>query len=381
MALPIHCIQPTGVFIEARIEGREQKCLVDTGASVSLVSRQLVPGPLTPCSLKARGIGGEELQVLGQAKLQIQLGKDTFVNSFVAVDMTNTCILGADFLKASKMLVDVGNPKLSWPGGNVPLVVEFTTPSVNKLSVLLENYADVFVNGPNDPLGCTRDTEHLIDTGDSRPIKQRPYRIPVHLQTVVHQQVAEMLERGLIRSSTSPWSSPIVLAPKKDGNYRVCVDFRQVNSVTKKDAQPMPRIDDILDQLGGARCFSTLDLASGYWLVPLREEDREKTAFSVGVNHYEFTVMPFGLTNAPATLQRMMSTILKGVKGCLVFLDDIIIFADTWEEHYLILEEVLGRIRAAGLKLKREKCRFGKSSVKFLGHVVSAQGTGLIPRR
>ena len=220
MALPIHCIQPTGVFIEARIEGREQKCLVDTGASVSLVSRQLVPGPLTPCSLKARGIGGEELQVLGQAKLQFQLGKDTFVHSFVAFGMTNTCILGADFLKVSKMLVDVGNSKLSWPGGNVPLVVELTTPSVNKLSVLLENYADVFVNGPNDPLGCNRDTEHSIDSGDSRPIKQRPYRIPVHLQTVVDQQVADMLERGLIRSSTSPWSSPIVLAPKKDGNYR-----------------------------------------------------------------------------------------------------------------------------------------------------------------
>ena len=165
-----------------------------------------------------------------------------------------------------------------------------------------------------------------------------------------------MLVRGLIRSSTSPWSSPIVLAPKKDGNYRFCVDFRRVNSVTKKDAQPMPRIDDILDELGGARCFSTLDLASGYWKVPLREEDREKTAFSVGVNHYEFTVMPFGLTNAPGTFQRMMSTILKGVKGRLVFLDDIIIFADTWEELHLILEEVLGRIRAAGLKFKREKC-------------------------
>ncbi len=106
------------------------------------------------------------------------------------------------------------------------------------------------------------------------------YRIPV-LQTVVNQQVAEMLERGLIRSSTSPWSSPIVLAPKKDGNYRFCVDFRLVNSVTKKDAQPMPRIDDTLDQLGEARCFSTLDLASGYWQVSLREEDREKTVFGL----------------------------------------------------------------------------------------------------
>ena len=236
MALPINCVQPTGIFVQAIVEGREQKCLVDTEATVSLVSRQLVPGPLKLCSLKARGIGGEELQVLGQAELNFRLGNDNFVHSFVVVGMANTCILGADFLKGSKMMVDVGNSKLSWPGGNIELVVESTTPAVNKLSVLLENYADVFVNGPNDPLGCTRDTEHVIDTGDSRPIKQRPYRIPVHLQAVVNQQVDDMLERGLIRPSTSPWSSPIVLAPKKDGNYRFCVDFRRVNSVTKKDA-------------------------------------------------------------------------------------------------------------------------------------------------
>ena len=178
-----------------------------------------------------------------------------------------------------------------------------------------------------------------------------------------------MIERGVIRSSNSPWSSPIVLAPKKDGDYRFCVDFRRVNSVTKKDAHPMPRIDEIIDQLGGARYFSTLDLASGYWQVPLREEDMEKTAFSVGANHYEFTVMPFGLTNAPATFQRMMGNILKGIKGCLVFMDDIIIFSDTWEEHQRILDEVFRRIRAAGLKIKRDKCQFAQESVKFLGHL------------
>jgi hypothetical protein len=137
----------------------------------------------------------------------------------------------------------------------------------------------------------------------------------------------------------------------------------------------MPRIDDILDQLGGTRYFSTLDLASGYWQVPLREEDREKTAFSVGVNHYEFTVMPFGLTNASATFQRMMGNVLKGIRGCLVFIDDIIIFSETWEEPPLILKEVFCRIRAAGLKVKREKYQFAQESVKFLGHIVSARGT------
>jgi hypothetical protein len=210
--------------------------------------------------------------------------------------MRNTCILGADFVKSGRRLVvDIANSKLTWSSGEVAaLVIETTALTVNKLSVLLDNYSYIFVSGPNDPLGRTTLAEHSIDTGNSRPVKQRPHRIPVHLNTVVNKQVNDMIERGIIRSSNSPWSSPIVLSPKKDGDYRFCVDFRRVNSVTKKDTHPMPRIDEILDQLGGARYFSILDLASGYWQVPLSgEEDMEKTAFSVGANHYVFTVMPF----------------------------------------------------------------------------------------
>ena len=325
--------------------------------------------------MKARGIGGEELQVLGMKELKVRIGTLTISHQFLVVGMRNTCILGADFLRSGRMVVDIANSKLTWSTGEVALKIETTAPTVNKLSVLLENYSDIFVNGPNDPLGRTTLAEHPIDTGDSRPVKQRPYRIPVHLNAVVNNQVNDMLERGIIRASNSPWSSPIVLAPKKDGDYRFCVDFRRVNSVTKKDAHPMPRIDEILDQLGGARYFSTLDLASGYWQVPLREEDMEKTAFSVGADHYEFTVMPFGLTNAPATFQRMMGNLLKGIKGCLVFIDDIIIFSDTWEQHQRILDEVFRRVRAAGLKIKRDKCQFAQESVKFLGHIVSARGT------
>ena len=135
----------------------------------------------------------------------------------------------------------------------------------------------------------------------------------------------------------------------------------------------MPRVDEIFDKLGGARYFSTLDLASGYWQVLVNEEDIGKTAFTVGSNHYEFTVMPFGLTNVPAS-QRMMTKLLHGIKGCLVFIDDIIIFADTWDEHQRILEEVLCRIQDADLKIKRSKCQFGKESVKFLRNIVSAKG-------
>ena len=197
------------------------------------------------------------------------------------------------------MIVDIANGKLSLPTGESQLVIETSAPTVNKLSVLLETYSDIFVSGPNDPLDRTTRAEHPIDTGDSRPVKQRPYRIPVYLNKVVDRQVNDMLERGLNRPSNSSWSSPIVLAPKKDGDCRLCVDFRRVNSVTKKDAQPMPRIDDILDQLGGARYFSILDLASGFWQVPLREQDREKTPFSEGGDHYEFTVRDAGTRKGP----------------------------------------------------------------------------------
>ena len=163
---------------------------------------------------------------------------------------------------------------MSWASGQTPLLLEAAAPTINQLSVLLEKYSQEFVNGPDDPLGRTCAVEHSIDTGDSRPIKQRPYRIPVHLHHVVGQQVEEMLARGLIRLSNSPWSSPIVLAPKKDGDYRFCVDFRRLNAVTRKDAYPMPRVDEIFDKLGGARYFSTLDLASGYWQVRTGERTR-----------------------------------------------------------------------------------------------------------
>ena len=144
------------------------------------------------------------------------------------------------------MVVDVAREKLWWDTGEADLVVQENASVVSKVSTLMNQYRDLFVHGSNDELGRTSVTEHSIDTGENRPIKQRPYRTPVHLQGEVNKQVNDMLKRGLIRPSDSPWSSPIVLAPKIDGTYRFCVDFRRVNTVTRKDAHPMPRVDDIL---------------------------------------------------------------------------------------------------------------------------------------
>ena len=226
------------------------------------------------CGLEARGISGEKLRVNGLADLWFKIGDKIGLHSFIVVEMRDKCVIGADFLRKTGMVVDVAREKLWWDTGEADLVVQENAPVVNKVSTLVNQYRDLFVDESNDELGRTSVTEHSIDTGENCPIKQRPYRTPVHLQGEVNKQVNDMLKRGLIRPSDSPWSSPIVLAPKKDGTYRFCVDFRRVNTVTRKDAHPMPRVDDILDRLGGAQHFTTLDLASGYWQVPLHEEDK-----------------------------------------------------------------------------------------------------------
>ncbi|XP_003370466.1 reverse transcriptase family protein, partial [Trichinella spiralis] len=175
----------------------------------------------------------------------------------------------------------------------------------------------------------------------------------------------EMLHAGVIESASGPWSSPVVLVRKKDGSPRFCVDYRRLNAVTLVDAQPIPRIDDTLDALAGAKWFSTLDLASGYWQVEVAEKDLEKTAFSTPLGIFQFRVMPFGLCNASATFQRSMVKALRGLtwKTCLVYLDDIIVFGKTEEEHLERLEGVLSRLQSVGLKIKSEKCQLIRQSV------------------
>ncbi|KRZ01755.1 Retrovirus-related Pol polyprotein from transposon, partial [Trichinella zimbabwensis] len=197
------------------------------------------------------------------------------------------------------------------------------------------------------------------------------------------QLIREMLRSGVIEPASGPWSSPVVLVRKKDGSHRFCVDYRKLNAVTRIDAQPIPRIDDTLDALAGAQWFSTLDLASGYWQVEVAECDREKTAFSTPMGLFQFRVMPFGLCNAPATFQRLMETALRGLtwKACLVYLDDIIVFGKTEKEHLELLEEVLSRLRAVGLKVKPGKCQLMRRSVRYLGHIVTQHGIGTDPEK
>jgi transposase InsO family protein len=240
---------------------------------------------------------------------------------------------------------------------------------------LLMEYKDTFSEDDND-LGCTQITEHAIDTGNATPIKQAPRRVPMALAHEEKKAIEQMMAQGVITPSSSPWASPIVLVKKKNGKIRPCVDYRKLNDLTKKDAYPLPRTQECLDAMSGSVIFSTLDMTSGYYQVPVKEQDRAKTAFVTKHGLFEFKTMPFGLTNAPATFQRIMELALRGLQWttCLIYLDDVIIFGSSFEQHLERLKDVLKRVQEANLKLKPEKCELMQAEVPFLGHIVSSDG-------
>ena len=226
-----------------------------------------------------------------------------------------------------------------------------------------------------------------ILTGDAPPKRLPIRRTPFAVRGEVAKQLKEMQGQGVITPSSSPWASPVVLVRKKDGSLRFCIDYRTLNAVTKADTFPLPRIDDLLDQLDKCKYFSTLDLASGYWQVQMHPNSREKTAFITHQGLYEFKVMPFGLRNAPAVFQRLMQRVLFGLnpeEGApfnAVYMDDILVFSKTFEDHLKHLEAVIERLSSAGLKLKPAKCKFIRHVVEFLGHILTPDGLCPNPER
>ncbi|KRX64133.1 Retrovirus-related Pol polyprotein from transposon 17.6 [Trichinella sp. T6] len=250
------------------------------------------------------------------------------------------------------------------------------------LAVILREFADVLSTSDEDHrrTGVVR---HAIHTGDAKPVRCSPRRIPYHQRAQVETLLDEMLRRDVVEPSSSPWASPIVLVRKKDGSCRFCVNYRQLNNFTRKDAHPLQRIDDSLDALAGAQWFSTLDLASGYWQVEVEEQNPEKTAFTTPFGLYQFKVMPFKLCIAPGTLQRLIETVLRGLVGSdyLVCLDDVIVFGKTAVEHTARLRKVFRRLREVGLIVKPEKCRLMKRRVAYLGHIISEKGIATDPSK
>ena len=246
-----------------------------------------------------------------------------------------------------------------------------------KLGVdLINSYKDIFSQGESD-IGLTSSVKHRIDLSDNTPFKQRHRRTPPAMIDELRNHLQLLVTSGVIRRSKSPWASNVVLCRKKNGQLRMCVDYRQLNQRTIKDAYALPRIDDILDSLLGNKFFTVLDMKSGYHQIEIDDYHKERTAFTVGpLGFYEYVRMPFGLANAPATYQRLMEDCFSGLNldVCFIYLDDVIIFSKTYEEHLMILEKVFDRMRKEGLKLSPSKCQFFKRRVKYIGHMVSESG-------
>ena len=207
------------------------------------------------------------------------------------------------------------------------------------------------------------------------PVRQWPYCMPHAYRDTVERELEMMLKEGVIEPCVSKWASPMVIIKKKDDTIRLYVDYRRLNAETMMDAYPMPRIDDILDQVGQTKYITTLDLAKGYWQVPVAEENRHKTALITTKGLYQFKMMPFGLCGAPASFQRMMDEVIHGMSQFTsAYLDDLIVFSATWEDHLSHLRAVLVRLREVGLTTKPSKCQLAMAQCTYLGHIVGNIG-------
>jgi len=270
----------------------------------------------------------------------------------------------------------IGSPqRAKSPPGHIHAL--FTTePPL--LESLFNSFQDVF--DPPTGLPPARDCDHRIHLlPQSAPVAVRPYRYPQLQKDELETQCSTMLQQGIIRPSTSPFSAPVLLVKKQDNTWRFCVDYRALNDITVKDKFPIPIVEELLDELHGAKFFSKLDLRAGYHQVRVHPNDVEKTAFRTHHGHFEFLVMPFGLTNAPATFQALMNSVLhRFLRKCvLVFFDDILIYSNSYSEHLQHLRAVLSTLRDHKLHVKKSKCAFATQSVTYLGHVISASGVAM----
>ena len=382
------------------------QALVDTGAAASFISLELLTR-LPNEKLKEdesfnalifKTVSGETIKSKGKYELSIEISKKgEYEHSFYVLEKLNEgCILGIDFLTQHGVAIDPQNRRLVIKKDEEEIVVKLPEHQLYSIKVepddsfnfpqippehlaevknLIARHKNLFADKMSE-LGMATAVKHTINVGASNPINLPLRRTPEALRIVVKTQIEEMEAHNIIRESTSPYAAPVVMVPKKGGELRFCIDYRQLNKATVKDRYPLPRIDDTIDALYGAKYFSTLDLFSGYWQIEIEESDKHKTAFICEYGQYEFNRMPFGLTNAPGTFQRLMNKIMKPVlyESALVYLDDIIVFSKTIEDHIKHLETVFKILAEAGLKLKLKKCDFFKEEINYLGHVVSRNG-------
>ena len=339
---------------------------------------------LQPTKVHLQAANGHPIPTLGEVQLDIEPFGPHIV--YICGQLDYDILIGSDILDNANCVVDYVNKVLQCKGRMLPLRMakndQYFIPHVDQVLMVCDNSTPEFMQDINthpvfrEEIGhCTVGEPATINT-TGPPIKQRAYRLPLLKRKIVEEELDKMLAAGVIRPSQSPWASPITLVAKRDGSTRFCVDFRKVNASTVKDAYPLPMIQDIFDTMQGATIFTTLDLRSGYWQVDMDPRDIHKTAFTTHRGLFEWCRLPFGLTNAPSQFQRLMNKILHKLIGrtCLVYLDDIVVFSKTKQEHQQHVAEILDVINDAGMTLKRQKCFFGQEEVNLLGYVVSAKG-------
>lgn len=383
-------------YLQIRVFGKEILALLDSGASQTFLGEkglwilEQFPAQLRDSSGRfVETADSTRHEIKGFVSLPITLkGKTTSLNVCVVPSLKQALILGIDFWESMHIVADIRNRQWDFASNRGKLLcssIEGLTSEDNlkpeerrKLQELVEGH---FKDEPQT-LGRTDKVKHLIDTGDATPIKQRYYNVSPARQKLINEELDRMITLGVVEPSQSAWSSPIMLLDKPDGSKRFVVDFRAVNAVSKKDAYPLPQVTTILDRLRDAKYLSSLDIKSAYWQIELEESSKEKTAFAIpGRGLYQFVTMPFGLCGAPGTWQRFVDNVLGAdlEPNVFVYLDDIIVVTSSFEKHLEVLSEIFKRIRAAKLTLNKEKCKFVRPELKYLGYIVSAAGLRVDP--
>lgn len=378
-------------YLEISVLGKSILGLLDSGASRTIIGSKglkvvqelglvINRSMVSSCTVA----NGSSCRSVGVVTLPVMLkGNFRLIETLVIPDIPHLLILGADFWRSMGVVPDLRRNE--WFFTDQPVVAN-TVEHVQSVLTSLENSRLQAVIDRNmalmgTSLGCTNKAEHVIVT-HSQPIKQRYYRVNPIVQKQIDAELDEMLALGVVEPSNSPWSSPILLVKKKDGAYRFCVDFRKLNAVTVRDSYPLPLVADTLDKLREAKYLSSLDVKSAYWQVPMAENSKQYTAFTVpNRGLFQFRRMPFGLHNAPATWQRLIDNVLGHdlEPHVFVYLDDVVIVTQTFEKHLSVLEEVFRRLREAKISVSWEKCQFCRSEMKYLGYVVDKNGLHVDP--